>query len=191
MEVATYGVNLYNKDLTSSLSHFKNEQSIALDIDLLTLGMFSKLVYGKNSYFNYSKFPIEVTMISGANLMIKKSIINKLGLFDPDFFMYFEDNELSVRIRKAGYKIMNVPDSKIIHLVGKSHLVKETSLRIWFNGRKIYYQKVHKKLYFSLANFIYLSAIITKIAFFYIINNKIEFNNWKVQYKILKEVNLK
>jgi len=189
--VAICGGNLYNSDLTPSLSYFKHKHSITLEIDLLTAGLFSRIFIGKNSHFNYSKTPIEVTMISGADLMIKKNVIDKIGLFDPDFFVYFEDNELSVRALKNGYKIINIPDAKIIHLVGKSHIIKENSQRLFFNGRKIYYKKTHNDLYFFLANTIYQLAAITHIIYFNVINLKSEYYHWKLRYRIFKEVNYK
>jgi GT2 family glycosyltransferase len=190
-DVGICGGNLYDSDLRPSLSHFKYRQIISLELDLLTPGLFSRLLNGKNAHFNYSRYPIEVTMISGADLMIKRSVVHKVGLFDIDFFMYFEDNELSRRVLKAGYKIINVPDSKIIHLGGKSITVKETSQRLFFNGRKVYYHKVHSDFYFLIANLIFSISAMTRIVYFFVLNRKNEYCFWQLRYKIFKEVNFK
>ena len=61
----------------------------------------------------------EVRHLTGADLMLRKTVLDKVGLFNERFFMYFEENELETRIRRAGYKIFFVPSSKIIHLEDK------------------------------------------------------------------------
>ncbi len=49
-------------------------------------------------------------------MMIRKSFINKYGAFDPDFFMYCEDTELSYRVQHLGFGVYFVPRAQIIHL---------------------------------------------------------------------------
>jgi len=61
----------------------------------------------------------EVNHITGADLMIRKSVLDQVGFFNEKFFLYFEETELEVRIKRAGYKIFFVPDSKIMHLEDK------------------------------------------------------------------------
>ena len=62
----------------------------------------------------------EVDIIVGANLMMRKCVLDEVGIFDEEFFLYDEETELQFRIKKAGYKIMLNPSSKIAHLEGKS-----------------------------------------------------------------------
>jgi GT2 family glycosyltransferase len=57
----------------------------------------------------------ETAFASGAAFFIRKDIVNKIGLFDKDYFIYHEDVDLSWRVRLAGYKIMYVPTSIIYH----------------------------------------------------------------------------
>lgn len=86
---------------------------------------------GNDKYYHLSNMnmnkPHEVDAITGAFLMTRKSVLNKVGLFDEDYFMYGEDLDLCFRIKKAGYKIMFVPDVKIIHYKGISSGIKEHS----------------------------------------------------------------
>ena len=58
-------------------------------------------------------------------MMIRHDVIKMVGAFDPIFFMYCEESELSWRIRKAGYYNVNVPQAKIVHLEGKSSKIIE------------------------------------------------------------------
>lgn len=62
----------------------------------------------------------EVDAVSGSFVMVRKTVIEEIGLFDEDFFMYGEDLDWFFRMRKAGYKIYYVPHTKIIHYKGES-----------------------------------------------------------------------
>ncbi len=64
--------------------------------------------------------PLEVDILSGACLMLRREAIDKVGLLDERFFMYLEDLDYSLRFRKAGWKLYYLPAVSIIHLVGKS-----------------------------------------------------------------------
>lgn len=80
----------------------------------------------------------EVDGIAGAFFLTRKSVLEKVGLFDEDYFMYAEDLDLCYRIKKAGdeqgsshakhnYKIMYVPEVKIIHYKGATSGIKSHS----------------------------------------------------------------
>ena len=57
----------------------------------------------------------EADFATGCCLLIKKEVLDRVGLFDPRYFVYWEDVDLSVRVRKAGYKIYYEPKGKIWH----------------------------------------------------------------------------
>ena len=62
----------------------------------------------------------EVDILAGAFMLLRKSILEKTGLLDEDFFMYGEDIDLSYRILKAGAKNYYFPETRIIHYKGES-----------------------------------------------------------------------
>ena len=62
----------------------------------------------------------EVDVLSGAFMLVKKSILETTGGFDERFFMYAEDIDLSYRIQKEGFKNYYFADSCIIHFKGES-----------------------------------------------------------------------
>ncbi|MDD2823020.1 MAG: glycosyltransferase family 2 protein [Candidatus Daviesbacteria bacterium] len=72
----------------------------------------------------------EVDAVTGAFLLTRKSVLDKVGLFDEDYFMYGEDLDLCFRIKQAGYKIVFVPDVKIIHYKGVSSGIKGHSQQL-------------------------------------------------------------
>jgi len=64
--------------------------------------------------------PAEVDWVPGAFSIVRADVLNKVGFFDSDFFLYSEEVDLCRRIRKAGYKIMYWPDIVVIHIGGES-----------------------------------------------------------------------
>ncbi len=62
----------------------------------------------------------EVDNASGACLLVKREVIEQVGLLDEKIFMYSEDVDFCFRIKKAGWKIVYFPEAKIIHYSGKS-----------------------------------------------------------------------
>lgn len=62
----------------------------------------------------------EVEILAGAFMLMRKSVLDKVGLLDETFFMYGEDIDLSYRIIKGGYKNYYFPGTRIIHYKGES-----------------------------------------------------------------------
>ncbi len=61
-----------------------------------------------------------VPAISGSFMMIKKEVLDRVGFFDEQFFMYCEDIDLCHRINQAGFKVYYFPETQIIHYKGES-----------------------------------------------------------------------
>ncbi|MBO0709630.1 MAG: glycosyltransferase family 2 protein, partial [Candidatus Dormibacteraeota bacterium] len=62
----------------------------------------------------------EIDSGTGACLLVRRSTIDQVGFFDPDFFMYGEDLDLCFRIKDGGWKVMYVPSAEAVHLKGQS-----------------------------------------------------------------------
>ncbi len=84
----------------------------------------------------------EVDAISGSFMMFKREVYEKVGGFDPDFFMYGEDLDLCYRIQKAGYKVYYVHDTEVIHYKGES--TKRSSIdetKMFYDAMQIFVKK--------------------------------------------------
>ncbi len=93
------------------------------------------------SYLNEHKNH-EVDVLSGAFMLLRKSVLDKIGLLDETFFMYGEDIDLSYRIQLAGYKNYYFSDTSIIHYKGES--TKKTSVNyvfVFYRAMVIFAQK--------------------------------------------------
>lgn len=82
--------------------------------------------------------------ITGAAIFLKKEICDKLGLFDKDYFMYYEETDMQYRYKKQGYQSVIVKGPEIIHIMegsGKSskllkRLLPLQSLFLFFKKNK-------------------------------------------------------
>lgn len=103
----------------------------------------------------------EVDSIVGAFMLIRKNVLDKIGFFDEDYFLYGEDIDLCFRIKKEGFKVMYVPQVKIKHVKGISSGIKKhsqsdsgasvstktSSLNYFYSTMKIFYKKHYAKKY--------------------------------------------
>jgi GT2 family glycosyltransferase len=71
------------------------------------------------THWNYDDVR-EVEQVAGAAVVIRREAWEQIGGFDPAFFMYFEDTDLCIRLRKAGWSIWFLPDARVHHKVGAS-----------------------------------------------------------------------
>lgn len=62
--------------------------------------------------------PIEVEAISGACMLVKRDVMEDVGLWDEGYFLHCEDLDWCMRFRQKGWKILFVPDARIIHALG-------------------------------------------------------------------------
>ena len=158
-EVGVAGGNLYTRDHLASPSYcmsfddIKSERMQSTWRNILNRKIVDKL--GEKSAkskenlilnsFNYSDRVLKVAYIFGADMMMQKALFDEVGGFDPDFFMYAEEEELSWRITKKGYEIVNVPDAHIIHLEGvtskEENSFSEKTFSMRMNGALTYYWK--------------------------------------------------
>lgn len=62
----------------------------------------------------------DVAMVSACYILVPRSVLDHVGVFDPNIFLYYEETDLCYRIRDAGYVVRYAPVSTIIHLGGGS-----------------------------------------------------------------------
>ncbi|MCK9219969.1 MAG: glycosyltransferase [Bacteroidales bacterium] len=88
----------------------------------------------------------EVDVLAGAFMLLRKKVLNEIGLLDESFFMYGEDIDLSYRISLAGYKNYYYPGTRIIHYKGES--TKKGSLNyvfVFYNAMIVFAKKHFSK----------------------------------------------
>ena len=95
--------------------------------------------------FNVTGKPKDVAYIYGADMMLSKALFDEMRGFDPDFFMYYEEQELQWRVAQTGRRIVSVPDAEIVHLDGATtnpnHEFNELQFKMRMTGAMTYYDK--------------------------------------------------
>jgi hypothetical protein len=100
--------------------------------------------------------PALVDWVSGACIMVRRQIFDSVGLLDEAFFLFFEEVDLCIRARRAGWTCWYVPKSRIMHIGGQSTGLSPVSgdshsptspvkmprmPDYWFNSRHRYFMK--------------------------------------------------
>jgi len=91
-----------------------------------------------------------VDYITGADLFIRKSILDKVGIFDEEFFMYYEDTDLCKRIKNSGNKLVIIPDIKIVHHESKSTSDNIKKIKMSKKSEILYFKKHSGKILYNL-----------------------------------------
>lgn len=64
--------------------------------------------------------PRDVAYVTGCAIMVKRAVIDTIGVLDTRFFIYFEETEWCARALKAGFRIVHIPDSVMWHKVTRT-----------------------------------------------------------------------
>ena len=76
---------------------------------------FVRLDDDAEGYQNFANIMKECSAVTGACLLTKKEIFYQIDQFDEDFDVYYGDADLCLKIRRAGYKIVYTPFTKLLH----------------------------------------------------------------------------
>src|SRR6185369_9468775 len=74
----------------------------------------------------------EIDFVMGACLMVKREVMEQVGMLDEDFYMFYEEVEWCWRVRRAGWKVMYVPESLIVH-----HHMGSVRQRVWAMSKRL------------------------------------------------------
>jgi hypothetical protein len=90
--------------------------------------------------------------LSGASLLVRREVFERIGFLDEGFFLYFEDVDFCRRARSAGWECWYVPSSRVVHLVSRSTGVNAAGRparrvpEYWLAARRRYFVKHHGHL---------------------------------------------
>jgi hypothetical protein len=79
--------------------------------------------------------PRDVDYATGCAMLVRPAVIRRVGSFDPSFFAYCEDLDLSIRARRAGFRVLFVPGSLVYHDV--SDEPHRAALRMYYSTRNL------------------------------------------------------
>jgi len=141
------GGMLYNGDMTlcPSYGNFPSLLQVALE-------QFSLVRFFKKPHENRLAVAVaknfhsitEVPFVCGADMFIRRSLVNDTFIFDEQFYLYFEETYLSYIMKKKGFRSVIIPEAKIIHLVSQSSSkFSEPRICFFLKSEFLYFEKVY------------------------------------------------
>jgi GT2 family glycosyltransferase len=134
------GAQLLNSD-GSKQNSIANFPSLATELfnKSLLRWLFPKRFPGKKR--NYPE-PVEVNSVIGACMMVRREVLDQVGLLDEDYFLFLEETDWCYRMKRAGWKIYHVPDAEVYHFQGKSAEKEKKRARVeYFRSRYHFFKK--------------------------------------------------
>ena len=112
-----------------------------------------------------------VDALSGSCMMVRASIIEKIGLLDEDIFMFGEDIDWCWRIKEAGWQVFYCPQAVIYHRHGAASRLRPAGATINLHkGMAVFYRKHLSKNYWPIFNQLVYLAIGLRALIFIVIN---------------------
>lgn len=108
--------------------------------------------------------PFPVDWVSGAAMLLPRSVIESVGGFDEEFFLYWEDADLCRRIRSAGHSVWCVPAAVVVHDEGGSrdHAWPPQSIVRFHLGAYRYWTKHHAPAPYNPARWLGALALLAR-----------------------------
>jgi N-acetylglucosaminyl-diphospho-decaprenol L-rhamnosyltransferase len=130
----------------------------------LRLGIVSKLLSPWSLALPKPTEACPVDWASGASLILRRTMLEQIGLLDEGLYTYFDDIDICLRARRAGWQTWYVPESKVVHLGGAStgiasHLVKpRRHPPYWYQARHRFFTKNYGALYTAVADAAFITG---------------------------------
>jgi len=143
-EVAVLGPLLRNEDGSVQISYGR-----MLSFHAEAVQKFLSKGYARGNAFlrryveTRSKKEAYPDWVSGACLMIRAEILDKVGMFDDRFFMYSEEVDFCERVRRGGHRILYTPRAEVIHLGGKSTEANPEKAAFEYRRSQLYFYSKH------------------------------------------------
>ncbi len=105
----------------------------------------------------------EVDAVSGAFLMIRRQVVERIGPLDERFFMYGEEIDWCLRAKRAGWTVMYHPQAEIIHYKGESTKYNSRKAALeFYRAMYLFHKKHFAKDYSPVTNFFIYTGILLK-----------------------------
>jgi N-acetylglucosaminyl-diphospho-decaprenol L-rhamnosyltransferase len=105
-----------------------------------------------------------IDWLPGASMMIRSAVLDSIGGFDENYFLYYEETDFCYRAKRAGFSTWYVPESRVMHIGGQSTKVTERNVVLkrlphyWFESRRRYFVISYGSAYAAAVDFAALFA---------------------------------
>lgn len=135
---------------------------IATELDRgLRLGIVSKLLSPWAIVLPKPGGPFQAQWVCGASMIVRRTMLEEIGLLDEGLYTYFDDPDLCLRAYRAGWETWYVPESRVVHLEGATtgltgNRPPSRYPSYWHQARRRFFLKHYGPLYTSLADGAYI-----------------------------------
>lgn len=139
-EAGSAGPRLLNADGTpqNSIANFPSLATELLNKSLLRR-FFPERYPGKERIY---PAPIEVDSVIGACMVVRRKVLEDVGLLDEDYFLFLEETDWCYRMKKAGWKVYHVPGAEVIHYQGKGAERDKKRAKVeYYRSRYLFFKK--------------------------------------------------
>ena len=136
---------------------------------------FARLFLRSNKSYNMTDtdedLTQEVDSVMGAFLLIRRTVMEKIGLLDERFFMYGEDIDWCWRCKEAGFKVWYYPKTSITHYKGSSSKKTPFKALAWFHEAMwLFYEKHYSRRYPFFMNWLVWCGIRLRLSLLVLLN---------------------
>jgi GT2 family glycosyltransferase len=127
----------------NSVANFPSLLSLLSNETVLRI-LFPNKFPSKRKEYSY---PIEIDSCIGACMLVRKRAMDEVGFFDGQYFFFFEETDLSYRMKQAGWKVKFVPTARVFHYQGRSVGMGADARIMFYRSRYIYFKKWYLRSY--------------------------------------------
>lgn len=163
-DAGIFGPRLEWPDGTPQISCFRHRSPWSEVIAAAATGLVTQLLKSFDVPLPVTDSPIEPDWISFACVLVRREVVEDIGLMDEGYFMYREDNDYCRRAQEAGWKILYWPAARVVHLRGGSGPVKaaisnrKRPPQYLYASRARYFAKFYGKTGLWAANLLWLTG---------------------------------
>ncbi len=146
---AAVGARLEDPDTTPQVSAFRFPSFVSEFLHSARIGFLDRLFGRWRVVQPISDIPTRVDWLAGASVFLKVEALREVGVFDEDYFLYFEEVDLFKRMAAHGWEFWYVPSLRMIHHVGASTGISDYRRKpselpdYWYESRSHYFKKQH------------------------------------------------
>lgn len=162
-EAGLAGGRCLRKDGSIRPSAFRFHGPVTDLITALDIGILRRLLSRYEIIVPVGLSPVRAEWLSGAHLVIRGSVFERVGQLDAYYFLYFEETDFCARAAEAGFEAWHVPTSRVVHFGGQSTGLAELGSpsrqpRYWFESRARFFLRHHGVGRTHIANLLWLTA---------------------------------
>lgn len=134
-------------DGTPQESCFRDPDGFTEFLAAAATGPITRLLPDREVFLPVQSAPLDVEWTSFACVLIRHEVIQRVGLMDEGYFMYFEDADYCRAARESGFRVRHFPSARVVHLRGGSSDVKKQKARrkrppkYFYESRTRYFRK--------------------------------------------------